>query len=371
MMLEEAVLSKGRFIVVSGPPKGRGGMRIVSELLLEESAPMPDDGRWLVLGGEAALVQELVAQVGGTVSWMPVDSRERDLAPRNVVVHDIDPEGSYDRVLLPLPPDRDLARRWMRRARDVLAPGGDALLAGAHAEGAKSSTADAAKVLGAPISDGYRQKHRFARFRRREVTAGPLPAWATVDGIKPGSWQRFTVTIDGEEIDLETQPGVFAANRLDAGTALLLAHLNIAERERVLDVGCGAGVIGVSAHRRGARLVDMVDANLLAVQAASRNASRLDIPGRVLAGDVYGPVGDARYDLIVSNPPFHRGKDIDLSVADRLIGAAPRHLLPGGRILIVANAFLAYGKAMERVFRSVETVAATRQYHVLQGSDPL
>jgi 16S rRNA (guanine1207-N2)-methyltransferase len=346
-------------------------MRIVSELLLEESAFLPDGGRWLVLGGEAALVRELARSEGTHVSWMPVDSRERDLISADVVVRDAEREGLYDRVLLPLPPDRDLARRWLLVARDIVTPGGDVLVAGANAEGAKSSIADAARVFGPPISDGYRQKHRFARFPQRVVPTESLPDWVTADGIVPGTWQRFMVTLDGEEIALDTQPGVFAGNRLDAGTSLLLAHLAVSEGDQVLDIGCGAGVIGVAAHRRGAASVDMVDANLLAVQAAARNAARLSVPGRVVAGNVYEPVRDSRYDLIVSNPPFHRGKDIDLSVADRLIGEAPRHLLPGGRILIVANAFLAYGKAMQRVFRQVETIAATRQYHVLHGSDPI
>jgi len=344
-------------------------MQIVSELLLDESASSTAGGRWLVLGGEAAFVSELRSD-GVDVSWLPVDSRERELADGDVVVHDAEPEGPYDRVLLPLPPDRDLSRRWILTARNAVRPGGDVLVAGANAEGAKSSISDAAKVFGSPASDGYRQKLRYARFVRRDDMPGPPPAWASSDGIAPGTWQRFLVEIDGEQVALETQPGVFAGNRLDVGTSLLLEHLTVPEGARVLDMGCGAGVIGVAAHRRGAASVDMVDANLLAVRAAARNASRLDVPGRVLAGDVYDPVGEARYHLIVSNPPFHRGKDVDLSVADRLIGEAPRHLLPGGRILIVANAFLAYGKSMQRVFRQVETVAATRQYHVLQGSDP-
>jgi 16S rRNA (guanine1207-N2)-methyltransferase len=96
----------------------------------------------------------------------------------------------------------------------------------------------------------------------------------------------------------------------------------------------------------------------------------MGIAGRAIASDVFTGVDGERYDLIVSNPPFHRGKQVDYSVADRLIGQAPAHLLAGGHLLIVANAFLAYGKQMEGVFQHVETVAATKQYHVLMAAGP-
>jgi 16S rRNA (guanine1207-N2)-methyltransferase len=126
-------------------------------------------------------------------------------------------------------------------------------------------------------------------------------------------------------------------------------------------------VIGLVVARLGAGSITMTDTNLLAVQAARHNADALAIPARVLASDVYAHLDDARFDLIVSNPPFHRGKQVDLSVANHIIAGAPARLHPGGSLLLVANAFLAYGKQMATVFDRVETVAATPQYHVLRG----
>jgi 16S rRNA (guanine1207-N2)-methyltransferase len=344
-------------------------MEPVTTLLLEEASYGDAPGSWLVLGGEAALPAALAGE-GRMVHWKPLMIAERETAPSDVVARDDIEDGAYGRVVLPVPFDRDLARRWILLARDALATGGDLLVAGANSAGAKSVIADAKAVFGEPVAAGYRQKHRFARFVRRDERRD-LPAWATKEGIVPGKWQRFIVEARGENLVLETQPGVFAGNRLDAGTALLLEHLDIPVGGRVLDVGCGAGVIGIMAHRLGAAHVDLVDANLLAVGAASRNIERLGVHGRALASDTYDAVGDERYDLIASNPPFHRGKEVDTSVADRLIDEAPAHLLPGGSLVIVANAFLAYGKRMARVFTLVETVAATRQYHVLRATDPV
>ena len=359
-----------------------------SELLL--TAALAGDEiqgtRWLLLGCEPSLAHELaVAMPTAGVCWAPTDVRDHVALRRAVERHnltnmqvDIDPvqpvEGNetFDAVVLQTPPERALARRWLVTARHALREGGTLLAAGANGEGIRSALADAEALFGSAGWSDYRRRNRVARFARPEPWPA-MPEWSTRPGIAPGSWElaEFVIGDPPLRLCLDSLPGVFAANRLDAGTALLLDHLRVRADERVLDVGCGSGVIGLVAARRGAGWVDLVDANLLAVAAATRNLARNDVAhGRALASDVYDAVDGERYDLIVSNPPFHRGKAVDQEVAQRLIATAPRVLARGGRLLLVANAFLPYDDAMRRVFARVEIVATTRQYRVMSATHP-
>lgn len=333
-------------------------LNIPSQLLLELAGRYGGDSPALVLGGEAALANA----IGGDVVFAPTDVRERDAARVPIEMHPA-PE-SAQRVLIPAPPDRDLLRRQLLVAAVSTDPGGRILICGANAAGGKSAIRDAAELLGTPTWSGYREKHRMAIFTRQNLLA---PRWADEPGIAPGTWRDFTISTPIGEIPLQTQAGVFAGAKLDAGTRLLLEHLRVEPGAHVLDIGCGAGIIGIVAARMGAGSITMSDANLLAIETATRNAATLGIQAEVIASDVSDHLGDDTYDLIVSNPPFHRGKHVDFSVANRIITGAAARLRPNGSLLLVANAFLAYHKQMAQVLDHVETVAATPQYHVLRG----
>jgi len=168
-----------------------------------------------------------------------------------------------------------------------------------------------------------------------------------------------------------TIPGVFSWQDLDEGTAFLLDHLSIIHGERVLDVGCGYGVIGLMAAARGAGEVVMTDDNLLAVGCAAASAESVENAHiRTVAGDLLdGLESNQRFDLIVSNPPFHQGFEADRSVVRRLIRESGGWLAPAGRLVLVANAFLRYDHLLRESFSQVRTVAENSRYAVWEGKN--
>lgn len=277
------------------------------------------------------------------------------------------PREACDTAAILLPKGRSLARRWLLAALHALRPGGACFLAGANAEGVQSVLRDGAELFGNAAVLAYKKGSRVARLLRAP-SLPPMPAWAQEPGIAPGTWRQFNAQIAGDTLSLFTLPGVFSADTLDEGTALLLQHLEIPAGGRVLDFGCGCGVIGLWAAQRGAAQVDLVDVNLLAVAAAQENIARLKIPNaRAFPSDVFEAIGNARYDLIATNPPFHTGKEVDYAVTEAFLSGARAALNPGGRLVLVANRFIRYEHALQPFFNIIVTLAETGKYRVLEA----
>jgi 16S rRNA (guanine1207-N2)-methyltransferase len=165
------------------------------------------------------------------------------------------------------------------------------------------------------------------------------------------------------------QVSVFADSQLDEGTRLLRDSLDVKEQDEALDIGCGAGFIGLYvAHRAPRGQVTMVDVSLAAVDAAQQAVAQSGLGNiRVLPSDAAGAVLDQRFDLVVTNPPFHQGGVQTLEIAERFIRQAAQVLRPHGRFYLVANRFLKYEPTIHACFKHVDEVAGNTRYKVLRA----
>jgi 16S rRNA (guanine1207-N2)-methyltransferase len=353
------------------------------QLLADAVQPMAD-ARMLLLGcGPGALGVALARQAHAGDATL-LDSNcialamaEHTLDANNITNARVCPAisvlpeqaGTFDIALLVAPNDRKLTQRWLFEAYRALKPGGQLFLAGANDHGIRSAVGDAQALFGGAHVLGYKHGNRVAR-ARKPIDVKDAPAWADAPGIAPGTWYAFEAQARGHTFQLRSLPGVFAYDRVDAGTALLLDALVIPAGARVLDVGCGYGLIGLAAARLGAAQVELVDANLLAVAAAQENIGRNRIAqARAFASDGV-PEGMARrYDLVVSNPPFHVGKSVDGDIARAFIERAGQTLVPGGQLILVANQFLRYDQVLGAVFEQVTCLASNRSYRVWRAAN--
>lgn len=141
-------------------------------------------------------------------------------------------------------------------------------------------------------------------------------------------------TVWGHDLDLVSGSGVFAQGRLDIGTAVLFRETEPPAGGRVLDLGCGYGVIGlaVAVAVPDAR-VTAVDVNERAVLLANENAATLGVADRYAASVPEAVDPAASYDEIWSNPPIRIGKD---ALHALLLTWLPR-LAPDGRAVMVVG----------------------------------
>ncbi len=362
------------------------GLDVGAALLAETIQVAPGD-RVLDLNCGAGLAGSLAALLAGNGQVYLADSHAASVACArktveaaglsNAVVYassgtrGILPLDPVDVACLRLPKGRHLTRKLAWDAFQALGPGGRFYLAGGNREGIKPALEMARDLFGEVAVTAYRKGFRVAVAHKE--SASPAEPAAFAEPWLDGSWfHEFSAEVRGKTFHICTRPGIFSWDRLDPGTEYLIETLDIPPGARVLDLGCGYGIIGaVAAHLAGDGQVLLADADVTAVEAAGRTLAKNELEnGKVLFSDCGEGFRDLRFDVVATNPPFHQGKETTQVFAGQFIADAAGLLAPAGLFYLVANRFLPYEKQLEKRFGAVERVHADGQYKVLLARQP-
>lgn len=123
--------------------------------------------------------------------------------------------------------------------------------------------------------------------------------------------KEINVTINGQDVLVNTAGGIFSPDHIDQGTAVLLTHLEQAPAGgNILDIGCGWGPIALSlASRSPKATIWAIDVNERSLELTAANAKRLGINNIRCAKPDEVPA-DLTFSGIWSNPPIRVGKDV-------------------------------------------------------------
>lgn len=160
-------------------------------------------------------------------------------------------------------------------------------------------------------------------------------------------FKQYQVTIDDITLDIASLPGVFSQDGLDIGTRLLLNNLPADMKNKVLDFGCGAGVIGSFIGKKHPKTtLSLLDVNALAITSAEKTLALNGLVGDVFPSDGLSHVRGT-FNHIVSNPPFHQGIKTNYEATETFLSSIKTIINSTGNITIVANNFLRYLPIME------------------------
>ncbi|OPZ87765.1 MAG: Ribosomal RNA small subunit methyltransferase C [bacterium ADurb.Bin429] len=175
-------------------------------------------------------------------------------------------------------------------------------------------------------------------------------------------------TLRGIPLKLWTDRGVFSRGHTDLGSRELIKAMELAGARRILDLGCGYGVIGIAAAKLAPEAhVILTDPNERAVKLARQNLETNVVHNaEVRQGEGFDPVADEQFDVVLTNPPIRAGNAVVFS----LIAAAAAHLPSGGRLYLVARTkqgARTFAKEMEKHFATVTQAGQGSGYRVYEG----
>ena len=176
---------------------------------------------------------------------------------------------------------------------------------------------------------------------------------------------ELNVELLGQQLTFLTDAGVFSKKMIDYGSRVLLSVLDFEAGERVLDVGCGYGPLGLTLAKAQGVTATMVDINQRALDLAQKNAERNQISADIFQSNVYEKVSGI-FDHIISNPPIRAGKQ----VVHEVISGSYEHLTEGGDLTLVIQKKQGAPSAkskMETVFGNCEIVKKDKGYYILRS----
>lgn len=258
------------------------------------------------------------------------------------------PKGPFVAALICTPRAKPLAQAWI--------------------EAASIATSRGLVMVDGQKTDGI--DSLFKALKKKAIILGNLSKahgkliWLEQADTK--DWTASDKVLDGM---FTTRPGVFSADGIDKGSAVLSAAMPPDIKGRVADLGAGWGYL--SHHileRPGVTSLDLIETDQVALDCAQINIT--DVRARFFWADATAFKPDASYDVVISNPPFHTSRAANPELGRAFIRSAARMLKGSGRFVMVANRHLPYEDSLDEMFREVEDLGGSPGFKLLSGTKP-
>ncbi|WP_413872983.1 class I SAM-dependent methyltransferase [Albidovulum sp.] len=319
-------------------------------LALSGADALPAEGRVLAVGARAGLADLPKVRTVVVQGFRP--DHDALAAEGWAVVPDLaGATGDFAAAVVFLPRSRAAAHDAVAEVAARVRPGGPVWVDGQKTDGIDAMLKDlrARTAVSAPLAKAHGKIFRFA-------AGADLAGWRAAD-LHPAP-------------GFVTRPGVFSAEKVDPGSALLAAALPARLPALVADLGAGWGWLGAQVlGRSGVGELHLVEADHASLACARRNVT--DPRVRFHWADAIRFRPEAPFDAVVMNPPFHSGRAADPSLGAAFIAAAAAMLAPAGRLWMVANRHLPYEPVLAQHFREVTAIGGDGAFKLFLAARPV
>ena len=262
-------------------------------------------------------------------------------------------------VLIRVPKALALLEQQLRALRHVVTE--DTLIvAGAKARDVHTSTMQLfEKVLGPTRTSLAWKKARLIFCQAADI-------------VPPAAAETTNWTLDGNDWLIHNHANVFSRGSLDIGARLFLDHLPRGLNGHIVDLGCGNGVIGLTALAQNPDAqVTFVDESYMAVASSELNVEH-NLPQELdrcqfEVNNALAGIERESVQAVLCNPPFHQQHAITDHTAWQMFCDAKRCLQVGGELRIVGNRHLDYHQKLKRLFGNCTLVASNKKFVILKA----
>jgi len=273
------------------------------------------------------------------------------LIPGSTPLEDV-AAGSADDIMIYAPPGVLERRYTLALALKALRVGGRLDVMAANDKGG-SRLKKELQGFGLEVAESAKAHHR------RCVVIRPAALSGLEEAVAAGALRVV------EGLEAWSQPGVFAWDRIDAGS-MLLAQTAPALKGAGADLGCGYGALAtVVLGSPAVTSLRLIDLDRRAIAAAKKNVADPRASFEWADGRTAAATGDL--DFVVTNPPFHDGGAEDKRLGQAFIRQAAAMLGKGGVLWLVANRHLPYEAELNAAFKRVTMVADAGGYKVFEA----
>ena len=374
--MERLTVPQGEFQLARFPPRRKELLRAwdaADEYLLHQVADEglcgPDSSLLIANDSFGALSVALAKQhpVMWSDSWLARQGTLANLQANGLSTQPIElldslqvPSGRLDLVLIKVPKSLAMLEDQLYRLRPHLHAGSRVIAAGMVKQIHTSTLKLFERIVGPTHTSLARKKARLIFCQYDPV-------------LEPGNNPYPShYILEGTDYRITNHAAVFSRQSLDIGTRFFLEHIPRSDESlHIIDLGCGNGLVGLTAAERNpqARLT-FVDESMMAVASAEANFKAAFGDSRhadFQVTDCLSGIAPDSADLILNNPPFHQQQTVGDAIAWQMFSESRTVLRPRGQLWVIGNRHLAYHAKLKRLFGNCRTIASNRKFVILQA----